>query len=259
MDFLLRDGSSDSRTDMESPTRGGSSPERMADPGSSRGAISPDASRLRDVVTFDHDSEVIDLSGCGLSDLKSLESCSRLSSLAVANNNLLSCDELCRLRRLWTLDLRGCGLTTVAPLVHLGALGELQLAHNRLLIGAALKLHPMALGRLGLQGNPLLPEGVRTAMRVRSGADEARLLRSFLADSLRVVALDDSFVTSAERKRRDYFDGMPLGRRCASCRWRQMEARATRRRPSPASSCARSAVLGTVEARGRARRLRAIA
>ena len=198
---------------MESPTRGGSSPERTADPGSSCGVISPDASRLRDVITFDHDSEVIDLSGCGLSDLKSLESCSRLSSLAVANNNLLSCDELCRLRRLWTLDLRGCGLTTVAPLVHLGALGELQLAHNRLLISAALKLHPMALGRLGLQGNPLLPDGVRTAMRVRSGADEARLLRSFLADSLpRVVALDDSFVTSAERKHcRDYFDGTPPG------------------------------------------------
>ena len=114
-------------------------------------AFSP-GSRPRTALLIEETSEVLDLSGRGLSDTASLERCRALVSLSLCNNDhLSSVAGLQRCARLWTLDLRGCALTTIEPLLQLGALGELQLAHNRLTIGAALKLKQMALGLKSMQ------------------------------------------------------------------------------------------------------------
>jgi hypothetical protein len=149
----------------------------------------------------DESAEMLDMSGSELTDATSLERCAQLVSLSLRSSaNFTSCSGLERLQRLWILDLRGCALSAVEPVVALGALGELRLSQNRISLHAALGLRHMAIGRLGLQGNPLLPEELRSVLGVGPDTDDARLLRSYLADSFpHVIALDDSFVTSAHR------------------------------------------------------------
>ena len=170
-------------------------------------------SRPRSALLVDEHTEVTDLSNRGLIDCNSLSRCVRLSSVSLHNNSLESISGLQRCARLWSLDLRECGLTSVQPLIYLGAMSELHLGQNRLSLAAVLKLHSMVIGRLGLQGNPLLPDATRASLNVTAGIDDSRLLRSFLADELPcVVAIDDSFVTSAERHHcRMYFDAHPQG------------------------------------------------
>ena len=157
-------------------------------------------SRPRTALLVDEYSEVVDLSGRGLSDTTSLVRCVRLSALKLeGNQHLQSVEGLQQCSRLWTLDLRGCALTSCTPLIQLGALSELHLGNNKLSLPSVLKLHSMAIGRLGLQGNPLLLDTTRASLNVKPGVDDSRVLRSFLADELPcVVAIDDSFVTSAQ-------------------------------------------------------------
>mgnify|MGYP002832777514 CR=1 FL=1 len=83
-------------------------------------------------------------------------SLSLLSLSLHENSHLSSIEGLQSCSRLWTVDLRGCALTSIQPILHLGALSELHLGGNRISLAAALKLRCMAIGRLGLQGNPLL-------------------------------------------------------------------------------------------------------
>ena len=173
------------------------------------------AQSLRDALFVDSKAESLDLSGRGLSDVGPLEGCGSLVSLSLAHNqHLASCAGLQHCLRLWTLDLRGCAMVTIEPILALGALSELHLAGNRLALPAALRLRSMAIGRLSLQGNPLLPGSLRESLGIKNDASDSRLLRSFLADMLPcVIALDDSFITSAERHEcREYFGGTPSGR-----------------------------------------------
>ena len=155
----------------------------------------------RTALLIDEYSEVLDLSSRGLIDTTSLLHCLRLTSLSLhENSHLSSIEGLQSCSRLWTVDLRGCALTSIQPILHLGALSELHLGGNRISLAAALKLRCMAIGRLGLQGNPLLSDDLRMALGVSPGLDDSRLLRSFLADEMPcVIALDDSFITSAPR------------------------------------------------------------
>jgi hypothetical protein len=174
-------------------------------------------SRPRTALLVDEAAEAADLSGRGLTDMTSLQNCSQLSVLMLYNNtHLTSCEGLQHCSRLWSVDLQGCALSTAAPLVQLGALAELQLGGNRLSLDAALQLRGMAIGRLGLQANPLLPDDVRTVLLAPDApsVDHSRLLRSFLIDELPgVIALDDSFVTSIERRHcHVFFESSASGR-----------------------------------------------
>ena len=154
---------------------------------------------------LDGEETALDLrGGRAPADLHSLRPCTRLVSINLSGNPALtSLDGLQHCVALWVVDASGCALSGVEPLVALGALGELHLAHNQLTLSAVLQLRPMPIGRLSLQGNPLLTDdGLRAEMAdaVGDAADDgdSRLLRSFLVDALSgVIALDDSFVTSA--------------------------------------------------------------
>ena len=103
------------------------------------------SSRPRTALVIDDYSEVLDLSGRGLTDITYIQRCSRLSALSLRGNTYLaSCEGLQSCARLWTVDLRGCAITSVQPIIHLGALSELLLGGNRLTLAAALKLRPRA-------------------------------------------------------------------------------------------------------------------
>ncbi len=150
-------------------------------------------------VRVEAESLVAELSGLGLQALPSLEHCSSLVELSLASNPMLSLDGL-QAPRLWSLDLRNCALLSVEPLVRLGALGHLDLRGNRLCLPAVLELRRMALGRLALHANPLLPRGVPLPANHPSPGGAELLLRSLLIELLPcVVALDDSFVSVGER------------------------------------------------------------
>ena len=158
----------------------------------------------RDGRVLNELTEVARLDGtAGLVDASALADCTKLTALSLRDSpQLISPDGLQMLGKLWTVDLRGCSLKTCAPLVELGALSELQLGHNKLTLQETLQLRPMAIGQLGLQGNPLMDGIIRSALGVKPGVDDSKLLRSFLADELPcVIAIDDSFVTSTRAPR----------------------------------------------------------
>ena len=168
----------------------------------------------RSALFIDKSLESVELSSRGLSDLSVLSGCTSLVSVTLCRNvHLRSCDGLDRCRSLWSVDMRGCALTSVDALLGLGALSELQLGGNRLELASALHLRSMALGRLGLQANPLLPADIRTKLGVHDDRSDSRLLRSFLVDMLPcVIALDDTFITSSERHEcREYFGSTASG------------------------------------------------
>ena len=157
--------------------------------------------------------ELVHLDGSELVSLPLELQRNSLVQLTLTNSPLASCEGIQSCSQLWWLDVSRCELSTVAPIARLVALGQLNLRDNRLSMPAALELRRMSIGRLALEGNPLLPEGLRAALGMSTIESEALVARSFLVEMLPcVVCLDGAFISSSERTHcRAFFEDSDAG------------------------------------------------